>query len=101
MKQIILCALFYFQSCWLILVSHFSSLFDSKMIFGFNEFPNHRFPLTGTIDEIGMDIEEIKDMGVDHIVFVSYSICYNFVPIGRDVDKMSLSKLLDRASKLL
>ena len=42
-----------------------------------------RFPLTGTIDEIRMDIEEIKDMGVDHIVFG-----YNFVPIGRDVDKM-------------
>jgi hypothetical protein len=41
----------------------------------------NRFPLTGTIDEIGMDIEEIKDMGVDHIVFD-----YNFVPIGRDVD---------------
>jgi len=43
-----------------------------------------------------VDIQGIKDMGVE-----SYSIGYNFVPIGRDVDKMSLSKLLDRASKLL
>ena len=59
-----------FSHAGVILVSHFSSLFDSKMIFGFNEFPNHsltysnfendfptndknRFPLTGTIDEIG------------------------------------------------
>jgi hypothetical protein len=38
--------------------------------------------LTGTIDEIGMDIQAIKDMGVDHIVFG-----YNFVPIGRDLTK--------------
>src|SRR5215813_10611722 len=43
----------------------------------------NRFPLTGKIDEIGMDIQAIKDMGIDHIVFG-----YNFVPIGRDVDKM-------------
>jgi hypothetical protein len=57
----------------------------------------NRFPLTGTIDEIGMDIEEIKDMGVDHIVFG-----YNFVSIGRDVDKMQKNSqsLLDKASKL-
>jgi probable F420-dependent oxidoreductase len=52
----------------------------------------NRFPLTGTIDEIGIDVEEIKDMGVDHIVFG-----YNFVPIGRDVDKMiSLTKELSK-----
>jgi len=38
----------------------------------------NRFPLTGTIDEIGMDIQQIKDMGVDHIVFG-----YNFVPNRR------------------
>jgi len=60
---------------------------------------SNRFPLTGTIDEVGRDIQQIKDMGVDHIVFG-----YNFVPIGRDVDKtISFSKnfqnLLDRASK--
>ncbi|MGC2573519.1 MAG: LLM class flavin-dependent oxidoreductase, partial [Candidatus Nitrosopolaris sp.] len=51
---------------------------------------NDRFPLTGTIDEVGRDIQRIKDMGVDHIVFG-----YNFVPTGRDMDKMiSLSKEL-------
>jgi hypothetical protein len=51
---------------------------------------NNRFPFTGTIDEIGNDIQQIKDIGVDHIVFG-----YNFVPIGRDVHRMiNLSKEL-------
>jgi methanogenic corrinoid protein MtbC1 len=39
--------------------------------------------LTGTIHEIGSDIQRIKQMGVGHIIFG-----YNFVPIGRDVDNM-------------
>ena len=42
-----------------------------------------RFPLTGTIDQIGSDIQRIKGMGVDHIIFG-----YNFVPIGRGVTEM-------------
>jgi alkanesulfonate monooxygenase SsuD/methylene tetrahydromethanopterin reductase-like flavin-dependent oxidoreductase (luciferase family) len=42
-----------------------------------------RFPFTGTIHEIGSDIQRIKQMGVEHIIFG-----YNFVPIGRDVDNM-------------
>jgi probable F420-dependent oxidoreductase len=42
-----------------------------------------RFPLTGTIDQVGSDMERIKQIGVDHIVFG-----YNFVPTGRDLDKM-------------
>ena len=42
-----------------------------------------RFPLTGTIDQVGSDIERIKQIGVDHIVFG-----YNFIPAGRDLDKM-------------
>ena len=28
-----------------------------------------RFPLTGTIEEIGKDVKRIKDMGVEHIIF--------------------------------
>jgi len=42
-----------------------------------------RFPLNGTIDQIGSDIERIKQIGVDHIVFG-----YNFIPTGRDLDNM-------------
>ena len=28
-----------------------------------------QFPKRGTIDQIGKDIEKIKDIGVDHIIF--------------------------------
>jgi probable F420-dependent oxidoreductase len=44
---------------------------------------SNRPTLTGTIDEIGMDIKKIKDLGVDHIAFG-----YNFLPLGKNVDKM-------------
>jgi hypothetical protein len=36
-----------------------------------------RFPLTGTIEEIGGDIQKIKEMGVEHIMFA-------FVGLGLD-----------------
>ena len=42
-----------------------------------------RFPLTGTVDQIGNDIKRIKDMGIDHIIFG-----YNFIQAGRNVDNM-------------
>ncbi|HJY15032.1 MAG TPA: TIGR03619 family F420-dependent LLM class oxidoreductase [Nitrososphaeraceae archaeon] len=44
---------------------------------------SQRFPLTGTVDQIGNDIKRVKDMGIDHIIFG-----YNLLPIGRDVDGM-------------
>jgi probable F420-dependent oxidoreductase len=42
-----------------------------------------RFPMNGTIDQIGKDIKDIKDIGVDHIIFG-----YNLSSIGKDIDKM-------------
>ena len=42
-----------------------------------------RFPLTGTIDEIAVDLKRIKAIGVEHIIFG-----YNFIPTGKDVNKM-------------
>ena len=55
----------------------------------------NRFPLSGTIDEIGRDIQRVKAMGVDHIIFG-----YNFVPIGRDVAKMiDISKPLSKFAR--
>lgn len=42
-----------------------------------------RFPLTGTIEEIGNDIQQIKEMEIDHIVFG-----YNFVPIYSNVSNI-------------
>jgi probable F420-dependent oxidoreductase len=49
-----------------------------------------KFPLTGTIDEIGNDIQKIKQMGVDHIVFG-----YNFLPTGSDV-----KNIIDKTKEL-
>lgn len=42
-----------------------------------------RFPMTGTIDQIGSDIEQIKAMGVNHMFFG-----HMFSTIGQDVNKM-------------
>jgi hypothetical protein len=51
--------------------------------------------MSGTIDEIGSDVERIKAMGAEHIIFG-----YNFSPIGRDVKKvMEVTKQLDRFAK--
>lgn len=41
-----------------------------------------RLPMNGSIDEIGSDLERIKDMEVEHITFG-----YSFLPIGRNVKK--------------
>jgi probable F420-dependent oxidoreductase len=42
-----------------------------------------RSPMSGTIDQIGSDINRIKAMGAGHIIFG-----YAFSPLGRDVKKM-------------
>jgi hypothetical protein len=55
----------------------------------------NRFPFSGSIDEIGSDIEKVKGMGVDHIVFA-----YNFLPIGRNVNEMiDTSKQLSKFAR--
>jgi probable F420-dependent oxidoreductase len=58
--------------------------------------PNQqRSPLTGTIDQIGSDVERIKAMGAEHIIFG-----YAFSPIGRDMKKMmEITKQLARFAK--
>jgi probable F420-dependent oxidoreductase len=42
-----------------------------------------RTPMTGTIEQIGGDIEQIKAMGTDHIIFG-----HLFSPVGSDMKKM-------------
>jgi probable F420-dependent oxidoreductase len=55
----------------------------------------NRLPFSGSIDEIGSDIQRLKDKGVDHIVFV-----YNFLPIGRNVNEMiDTSKQLSKFAR--
>ena len=56
-------------------------ILDSNSQSTINE--DQRFPFTGTVDQIRDDIKKVKQKDIDHIVSR-----YNFVSIGRDVDKM-------------
>ena len=54
-----------------------------------------RSPMTGTTDQIGTDIDQIKSMGVEHIIFG-----YVFSPIGKDRNKMiEITKQLAKFAK--
>lgn len=51
--------------------------------------------MTGTIDQIGSDIERFKAMGTEHIIFG-----YAFSPLGKDTKNMiELTKQLARFAK--
>ncbi len=54
-----------------------------------------RVPMTGTIEQIGNDIEQIKAMGTDHIIFG-----HIFSSIGKDMSEMiEITKQLARFAK--
>jgi hypothetical protein len=54
-----------------------------------------RLPITGTIDQIGTDIDQIKAMDVDHIIFG-----YISSPISKDMKNMiEISKQLARFAR--
>jgi probable F420-dependent oxidoreductase len=54
-----------------------------------------RLPMTGTIDQIGTDINQIKAMGIEHIIFG-----HAFSPLGHDMKKMvEITKQLARFAK--
>jgi len=54
-----------------------------------------RSPMSGTIDQIGTDIDRIKAMGAEHMIFA-----YAFSPIGKDVKKMmEVTKQLARFAR--
>ena len=71
-----------------IFVLSYPSVLDSS--------PNQqRSPLSGTIDQIGSDIDRIKAMGAEHIIFG-----YAFSPTGKDVKKMmDVTKQLARFAR--
>ncbi len=51
-----------------------------------------RLPMTGTVDQIGNDIEQVRKMGVEHIVFG-----YVFSPLGENMNSMiEVTKQLGR-----
>jgi probable F420-dependent oxidoreductase len=54
-----------------------------------------RSPMSGTIDQIGTDIDRIKAMGAEHMIFG-----YAFSPIGKDMKKMmEVTKQLARFAR--
>ena len=64
-----------------IILLTYPNILDSKTQSTTNQ--AQRFPLTGTIDQAGEDVQKIKQMGINHIIFG-----YNFLPIGRNIEKM-------------
>lgn len=75
-----------------IVVLTYPNLLDSSSNSSSNP---QRMPMTGTIDQIGNDIEQIKAMGAEHIIFG-----YAFSPIGKDAKKMiETTKQLARFAK--
>jgi probable F420-dependent oxidoreductase len=75
-----------------IFVLSYPNMLDSSSTSSPNQ---QRSPLTGTIDQIGSDVERIKAMGAEHIIFG-----YAFSPIGRDMKKMmEITKQLARFAK--
>ena len=75
-----------------IFVLSYPNVLDSSSTSSSNQ---QRSPLTGTIDQIGSDVERIKAMGAEHIIFG-----YAFSPIGRDMKKMmEITKQLARFAK--
>jgi probable F420-dependent oxidoreductase len=54
-----------------------------------------RLPMTGTVDQIGANIIQIKAMGVEHIIFG-----HAFSPLGKEMKKMvEITKQLARFAK--
>ena len=54
-----------------------------------------RLSITGTTDQIGTDIDQIRAMGVEHIIFG-----HAFSTIGKDMKKMiEITKQLARFAK--
>jgi probable F420-dependent oxidoreductase len=75
-----------------IFVLSYPNVLDSSQSSSSNQ---QRPPMSGTIDQIGSDIDRIKAMGAEHIIFG-----YAFSPIGKDVKKMmEVTKQLARFAR--
>ena len=71
----------------------FPNIVDSKIKTTNDE--SKRFPLTGTIDDIGKDVKRIKEIGINHIIFG-----FNFSPIRADIDSIiEITKQLSKFTR--
>ena len=76
-----------------IVVLSYPNVLDSSQSSSSSNQP--RSPMSGTIDQIGSDIDRIKAMGAEHIIFG-----YAFSPLGRDTKKMmEVTKQLARFAR--
>jgi probable F420-dependent oxidoreductase len=76
-----------------VVVLSYPNVLDSSSQSSFSN--QTRSPMSGTIDQIGSDIDRIKAMGAEHMIFG-----YAFSPIGRDVKKMmEVTKQLARFAR--
>jgi alkanesulfonate monooxygenase SsuD/methylene tetrahydromethanopterin reductase-like flavin-dependent oxidoreductase (luciferase family) len=78
-----------------VFVLTYPNMLDSSSSSTSSSSEQKRLPMTGTIDQIGTDIDQIKAMGVEHIIFG-----HIFSPIGNDMKKMiDITKQLARFGK--
>ena len=78
-----------------IFVLSYPNVLDSSQSSSSSSSNQPRLPMSGTIDEIGSDIDRIKAMGAEHMIFG-----YAFSPIGRDMKKMmDITKQLARFAR--
>jgi alkanesulfonate monooxygenase SsuD/methylene tetrahydromethanopterin reductase-like flavin-dependent oxidoreductase (luciferase family) len=66
-----------------IFVLTYPNVLDSSSYSPTSSSEQQRLSMTSTPDQIGTDIDQIKSMGVEHIIFG-----YAFSPIGKDMKKM-------------
>jgi len=63
--------------------------------FGSAKKGDQRFPLTGTVEEVSSDLQRMKEIGVDHVIFN-----FSFSPEGQDIEKvLNIAKQLSKAAR--
>jgi probable F420-dependent oxidoreductase len=78
-----------------VFVLTYPNVLDSSSSSPTSSSEQQRLPMTGTTDQIGGDIDQIKAMDVDHIIFG-----HAFSPIGKNMKKMiEITKQLARFAK--
>jgi probable F420-dependent oxidoreductase len=78
-----------------VFVLTYPNVLDSSYSSAASSSEQQRLPMTGTIDQIGTDIDQIKAMDVEHIIFG-----HVFSAVGKDMKKMiEITKQLARFAK--
>ena len=80
---------------YIFVLTYPNMLLDSSSSSADSSSKQQRSPMTGTTDQIGSDIDQIKAMGVEHIIFG-----HAFSAIAKDMkETIELTKELARFAK--